>query len=139
MNFPGKTIWCLTLILLLFSVFQKSVSAKEQEGTPVSVGYTTLNGEWQRIDSNYTIKLSNVQADGTVQASYFNPRPIHIENAKISTQKDLIKLFITFQDKGYEGSTYTLYYYTEKDALAGFYYHAVLDRTYEVIFLRKND
>jgi len=52
-------------------------------------------------------------------------------------QNSLLKLFIKFQDKDYEGSTYTLYYIAEKDALMGYYYQAFMDRTYEVVFLRK--
>jgi hypothetical protein len=38
-------------------------------------------------------------------------------------------------DQGYPGSTYTLYYYAEKDALAGFYYQAHLKQTFEVVFM----
>jgi hypothetical protein len=99
--------------------------------------FNIVAGEWQRSDGNYLIKVSDVQADGRATVKYFNPRPIHVETAAISTQESLIKLFIKFQDKGYEGSTYTLYYYLEKDALVGFYYQAVMDKTYEVFFLRK--
>jgi predicted carbohydrate-binding protein with CBM5 and CBM33 domain len=102
-------------------------------------GYTVLAGEWQRTDGSYFIKVSNVYQDGKAMVEYFNPKPIHVEQSAISTQNDLIKLFIRLRDTGYEGSTYTLYYYAEKDALAGFYYHATMDRTYEVIFMRKNN
>jgi len=52
-------------------------------------------------------------------------------------KKGFVKLFIKLQDKGDPGSTYTLYYYPEKDALAGFYYQAAIGQTFEVIFLRK--
>ncbi|RLA20580.1 MAG: hypothetical protein DRQ56_02835 [Gammaproteobacteria bacterium] len=55
----------------------------------------------------------------------------------IGIRKGLLKLFIKLQDRGYPGSTYTLYYYPEKDALAGFYYQASSGQTYEVVFLRK--
>ncbi|MEA2115982.1 MAG: hypothetical protein U9P36_11465 [Thermodesulfobacteriota bacterium] len=95
-------------------------------------------GEWQRTDGNYSLKLSNIQKDGQVQAEYFNPEPIHINRAAVSTQEGLLRLDITFQGSNYEGSKYKLYYYAEKDALAGFSYQAVLNRTYKVIFLRKN-
>lgn len=101
--------------------------------------YTVLAGEWQRTDGNYLVKVRDVQADGKVMVEYFNPKPIHVEQAVISIQKDLIKLVIQLQDTGYEGSTYTLYYYADKDALAGFYYQATLDRTYKVIFMRNNN
>ena len=38
---------------------------------------------------------------------------------------------------GYEGSSYRLYYFAKKDALLGYYYQAPMDKTYEVVFLRK--
>jgi hypothetical protein len=49
-----------------------------------------------------------------------------------------MKLFIMLQDKGYQDPTYKLFYYAEKDALVGFYYHAAMDKTFEVIFYGKN-
>ncbi|MEA3468167.1 MAG: hypothetical protein U9R57_08095 [Thermodesulfobacteriota bacterium] len=101
--------------------------------------YTIFKGEWQRTDGNYHIKVKSVGEANQVSAKYFNPEPIHISKAEVSTQQDLLRLDIKFQDSGYEGSSYTLYYYPEKDALAGFYYQAVLDRTYKVIFFRKNN
>ena len=110
-----------------------------ETAVPEQQGYTVLAGDWQRTDGSYLVKVSNVQSDGKAMVEYFNPKPIHVEQSAISTQKDLIKLFIRLQDTGYEGSTYTLYYYAEKDALAGFYYHATMDRTYKVIFMRKNN
>lgn len=112
-------------------------SADENKVTVASPNYTVIEGEWQRTDGDYVIKVSDVQTDGRATVEYFNPRPINVVKAALSTQKELIRLLIKFQDKGYEGSIYTLYYYAEKDALAGFYYQAPMDRTYEVIFLRK--
>jgi hypothetical protein len=41
------------------------------------------------------------------------------------------------QDEGYPGCTYTLFYHPEEDVLAGSYYQAAVDRTYDVIFVRK--
>jgi hypothetical protein len=101
--------------------------------------YSTVAGKWQRTDGNYFIKVSDVLPDGEATVEYFNPRSIHVAKAVISTEKKMTKLFIKFQDKGYEGSTYKLYYYAEKDALLGFYYQAPMDKTFEVIFLRKTE
>ncbi|MBW1750581.1 MAG: hypothetical protein JRJ37_07790 [Deltaproteobacteria bacterium] len=131
------------LLLLLGTVFFLDVTlpASANEGTSPATGhdYAVINGEWQRTDGGYLIKISDVQADGLATVKYFNPSPIHVAQTTISTQKELIKLFIKFQDKGYEGSTYTLYYYAEKDALVGFYYQAVMDKTFKVIFVRKTN
>ena len=132
----------ILLLLLLGSVFFLNIplSAAADKGTPPvsSLDYTVIDGEWQRSDGNYLIKVSNVQPNGRATVEYLNPRPIHVAQATISTQKELIKLFIKFQDKGYEGSTYTLFYYAEKDALVGFYYQTAMDRTFKVIFLRRS-
>jgi len=133
------TIFELLLCIGLLLFFQQPLAAEESPPLSVTEQYDILKGEWQRTDGNYSLKLSNIQKDGQVQAEYFNPKPIHIGEAAVSTQKELIRLFLKFQDQNYEGSTYTLYYYAEKDALAGFYYQAVLNRTYEVVFLRKEN
>jgi len=134
-------IICMSLLLAggLLSPSQ-SLFAAEKTATPVvQQGYTVLGGEWLRTDGNYLVKVSDIQTDGKAVVEYFNPKPIHVEQSAISTEKGLVKLFIQLQDTNYEGSTYTLYYYAEKDALAGFYYQATMDRTYKVIFMRKNN
>ncbi len=126
----------LLTALFSFSLLQIGMAAEAIE--PVTEqDYSILAGDWQRTDGSYSIRVSNVQKDGRVKVEYFNPNPIHVEQATISTRKGLAKLFIQLQDKGYEGSTYTLYYYAEKDALAGFYYQATSGKTYKVIFMRK--
>ena len=77
------------------------------------------------------------QTDGLVDAGYFNPNEIHVSEANVSVWKGFNQLFIKLDDKGYPRSTYTLYYYAEKDTLAGFYYQATVNKTYEVLFIRK--
>ena len=99
--------------------------------------FKAIVGEWVRPDGGYVIRVLNVLPDGTVDVGYFNPGPINVSEARVSLWKGLVKLVIKLQDKGYPGSTYTLYYYTEKDALAGFYYQAAVGQTYEVVFIRK--
>lgn len=130
---------CLSLLLAgcLLSPPQSLFAAEKTAVPVVQQDYTVLGGEWLRTDGSYLVKVSDVQTDGKAVVEYFNPKPIHVEQSAISNQKGLIKLFIQLQDTGYEGSTYTLYYYAEKDALAGFYYQATMDRTYKVIFMRK--
>ncbi len=133
-------ICCLFLFLTgaLLSPFQALFAAEKTAAPVVQQDYTVLSGEWQRTDGNYLVKVGDVQAGEQAVVEYFNPKPIHVERSAISTWKGLIKLFIELQDTNYEGSTYTLYYYAEKDALAGFYYQATLDRSYKVIFMRNN-
>jgi hypothetical protein len=100
--------------------------------------FNLIIGEWIRPDGGYIIRIRDIKPDGSVDAGYFNPNKINIAEANVSMWKGLVKLFIKFQDKGYPGSTYTLYYYAEKDALAGFYYQAAMGQTFKVVFFRKN-
>ena len=124
-----KIIFQLGAILSVIILFSASGHAADK--------FNIMIGEWQRADGNYLIKVSDILADGQAKAEYFNPSPIRVAKAAVSTQKGFIKLFIKFQDKGYEGSTYTLYYYADKDSLVGYYYQAAMKRTYEVYFNRK--
>jgi hypothetical protein len=117
---------CLGLQLLM------AVSALAQP-----LNFDVVVGEWARTDGNYTLSVRDIKTDGSVDVGYFNPGSIHVAESNVGVQDGLVKLFVKLQDKGYPGSTYTLYYYAEKDALVGFYYQAAMNRTFEVIFLRK--
>lgn len=132
----------ITCFLLLFATcllcLLSPAYADQATASVLKPDLGVIAGEWQRTDGGYLIKVDNIKPDGQAKVEYFNPRPINVEQAAISREKGLIRLFIKFQDKGYEGSTYTLFYYVEKDAMAGFYYQAAMDRTYEVIFMRKD-
>jgi hypothetical protein len=99
--------------------------------------FDVIAGEWARTDGNYTILVRDIKTDGSADVGYFNPGKIHVAESNVSIQEGLIKLFVKLKDKGYPGSTYTLYYYAEKDALVGHYYQAAMNRTFKVIFLRK--
>jgi len=96
-----------------------------------------LIGRWVRPDGGYVIHVKEINPDGSVVASYFNPKEIHVSEANVSVWKGFDQLFIKLDDKGYPGSTYKLYYHAEKDQLAGFYFQAVVKETFEVLFIRK--
>ncbi len=124
----------IIVIILAWAVsFQDAKTAASAEKPDFKV----IIGEWVRPDGGYIVRVQDVNPDGSVDAGYFNPGKINIAEANVFLWKGLVKLFIKLQDKGYPGSTYTLYYYPEKDALAGFYYQAATGQTYEVVFLRK--
>jgi len=109
------------VIILALVVFSWDT---ETGASPEKPDFMVIIGEW-------------VRSDGSVDAGYFNPAKINISEANVSLWKGFVKLFIKLQDKGYPGSTYTLYYYPKKDALVGTYYQAAIGQTYEVFFLRK--
>ena len=124
----------IIVIILAWAVFSQNVK------TAVSAeqaDFKVIIGEWVRPDGGYIVRVRDINPDGSLDAGYFNPGKINIAEANVSLQKGLVKLFIKLQDKGYPGSTYILYYYPEKDALAGFYYQAAVGQTYEVVFFRK--
>lgn len=121
------------IFLLTFTLQVATVTAMSAEQPDFEI----LIGEWVRTDGGYTLHVRDVKPDNAVEAGYFNPKEIHIAEANVSEWKGLAKLYIKLQDEGYPGSTYTLYYYAEKDALAGFYYQANMKQTFEVIFMRK--
>lgn len=123
----GVMAACLTLIQLTGNI------ALAQPFNP-----KIIEGEWGRIDGNYTISVRNVSSEGTADVKYFNPGTIHVAQSSVTFHNGRVGLYVKLQDKGYPGSTYTLYYYTEKDVLAGVYYQAATGNKYEVIFERKN-
>ena len=79
------------LLLLLGFTFSPAGYCDTETMTPLAVktDYGIMAGTWQRLDGGYIIKISEVQANGRATIEYFNPRPIHIAKANISTQKKL--------------------------------------------------
>ena len=120
----------LSVWIVCFFKAETAVSAEKPD-------FNVIIGEWVRPDGGYIVRVRAVKPDGSVDAGYYNPNEINIAVANVSLWKGLVKLYIKLQDRGYPGSTYTLYYYAEKDALAGFYYQAAMGKTFEVVFLRK--
>jgi hypothetical protein len=98
--------------------------------------FRPLVGRWQRTDGGYVIDIRRVAPDGSMQARYYNPRPINVARARASMVKEYLKVEVELRDTGYPGSTYTLLYDPDKDALLGFYYQAVQQQNFDVVFVR---
>jgi len=71
-----------------------------------------------------------------MEASYYNPKPIHVSKAQVSRDGTVTKVFIELRDVNYPGSTYTLLYDPQSDQLQGIYYQAALKQSFEVFFTR---
>ena len=97
-----------------------------------------LVGDWIRTDGSYLIKINNVNKDGTLEAQYFNPKPINVESAIWEESYSNLKITIVLRDVNYPGSKYTLNYLPDRDILAGDYYQAVQGLSFYVEFVRKN-
>ena len=126
------------LILNLSVLLLVTCSEKKQQNTNViqKTDKTKIIGEWLRSDSDYLIKISAVNDDGSLLARYFNPKQINVDKANWEVISGDLKIVIELRDVNYPGSTYTLYYLPDKDILAGEYYQAVEGLTFYVEFKR---
>jgi hypothetical protein len=95
----------------------------------------TILGAWLRPDGNYILEFTAVNADNSLEANYYNPRPINISMAQVK-KEDRIKIYVEFDDANYRGSYYDLQYDAANDALTGNYYQATYGQTYPIAFIR---
>jgi hypothetical protein len=95
-----------------------------------------LTGRWMRPDGGYVLEIRGVMRDGTVDAAYYNPRPINVSDAQLSRREKKYYLFIELRDTGYPGATYDLIYDESEDVLIGVYYQPAIDQRFEVVFVR---
>jgi len=113
-------------------------------GTPVPpatesaarAAFGVLPGRWVRVQGGYVITINSVDADGRLDASYANPRPLPFHTAVATRDGDSLKLFFELRAAGYNGSTYTLNYDAANDRLTGVYDQVVVKQTFEVVFVR---
>ncbi len=133
--------WVVTLIVLMVWLFPSwSISAgsgKDDRPKPAQVDYGRIAGKWLRPDGGYVLELSDVKAEGKLKAAYYNPRPINVAKAEWRSMDGSIQVFVELRDVNYPGSTYTLIYDSEQDRLNGYYYQAVQNMTFDVVFIRK--
>jgi hypothetical protein len=100
------------------------------------VDINKLVGRWLRPDGGYIIEIRSIGANGKLDAAYFNPNPINVSMAEASRRGDAVRVFVELKDVGYPGSSYTLTYDPERDLLAGIYFQAALNQTFDVMFVR---
>jgi hypothetical protein len=112
-----------------------SVNAQE-DATSKPADLQVLIGRWRRPDGGYVLEIRSVAGDGSVEASYFNPKPINVSLAQASDWRGATALFVEFDDVNYRGSTYELVHDAGRDVLVGTYYQAALGQTFEVVFTR---
>ncbi|MDH4008727.1 MAG: hypothetical protein OEU35_11735 [Desulfuromonadales bacterium] len=96
-----------------------------------------IQGRWVRTDAPYVIELRHVESD-SLQATYFNPRPIHVAKTDTAEQDGHLQVLIELQDANYPGSTYVLAYDRGQDVLQGIYFHPASKQSYKVAFVRQN-
>jgi hypothetical protein len=117
-----------------------AVRTQVNRGNPAAVeskrDLQKLKGGWRRPDGGYVLAIKSVGENGAMEATYFNPNPIHVAKAEASQHDSLTRVFIELRDVNYPGSTYTLTYEPSSDQLKGIYYQAVERQNFEVVFER---
>jgi hypothetical protein len=99
-------------------------------------GFRALSGRWLRPDGGYILDIRDVDARGKIDAVYLNPRPINVARAEATRDGSTLKVFVELRAPGYPGSTYTLTYDPKREQLAGIYFQAALQQSFDVVFVR---
>lgn len=102
----------------------------------VKADFVKLQGRWERPDGGYVMEIKSVDASGTINATYYNPDPIHISRAMAMEKDGATKVFVELQDANYPGCTYSLTYDPQSDQLYGQYYQAAMQETFDIVFAR---
>ena len=126
-------ILVVVLLILLTSKTQNTVSSNGK-----SANKNLLAGDWVRTDASYLIKIIKVNFDGTLDAQYFNPKPINVGSATWEERHGSLTITVELRDVNYPGSIYTLSYLPDRDVLAGDYFQAVQNLNFYVEFIRKD-
>jgi hypothetical protein len=111
-----------------------NISPSQLTPTGRASEFQAILGRWQRPDGGYILQITNADANGKLDAAYFNPNPIHVSRAQALREGSAVKVFVELRDANYPGSTYTLSHDPAGDQLKGIYYHAGLGQQFEVIF-----
>src|SRR5882724_8110218 len=101
-----------------------------------ALAFGVLVGRWVRVEGGYVISINAVDANGKLDASYANPRPLPFYTAEATRDGNALKLFFELRAGGYGGSTYTLNYDAASDQLRGIYDQVVVKQKFDVVFNR---
>lgn len=131
--------WILIHEKLLVDHIEQPPATQSEPSPPPAVepgDYSMLLGRWQRPDGGYIIDITRINPDGTMQAAYYNPRPINVSKALVSGKAPNIQIFIELNDAGYPGATYVLAYDPQNDVLTGIYNQPAVGQRFEVFFIK---
>src|SRR3954452_1155663 len=131
-------------VALAVPITQFGDPAAAQQNSPAAPGipsvesaFKALPGRWVRLQGGYVITIQSVNADGKLEASYANPRPLPFHTAVVHKDGNVLKLLFELRAGGYNGSTYRLIYDAASDRLTGIYDQVVAKQTFEVVFARE--
>ena len=133
--------FAIIVMLLIATIWSGASFVFGQDAKPLVKGgeknqYQLLEGKWVRPDGGYVLQLRNVESNGALKASYYNPKSINVGTSNWKVDDKNLTVFVELNDINYQGSTYTLKYDAVSDTLKGPYFQAPTGRTYEVEFVR---
>jgi len=128
-----RLVTCISAMLILSSFLAIGQAAQKEKGPPDG---RRIEGRWLRPDGGYILEVRAIKKDNSVEAAYFNPRPINVHEAHYQIKEGKINLFVELRDVNYPGSRYHLEYDPRLDKLVGFYFQAVQRQTFDVEFVR---
>jgi hypothetical protein len=130
----GRFIAQILIFLAVIWIGCSAALAQAIEQT--SPDMLAIQGRWTRTDAPYVIELRYAK-DGSMQAAYFNPKPINVGKTETAEQGGMVQVMVELQDVNYPGSTYVLSYDHTRDILEGIYFHPATKQSYEVGFVRQ--
>jgi len=93
-------------------------------------------GRWRREDGGYVLEIRDATPQGSLEAQYFNPKPIRVSRAAWREGAGRAQLLVELNDVGYAGSTYILFHDPTTDRLVGEYTQPTQQQTYAIEFVR---
>ena len=135
MVFRGNR-WIVMVSCFLTVLWMASGISLAEKNESLTPDMLAIQGSWVRSDAPYVIKLVPAQG-GQLQATYFNPRPIHVQKTEVAKKDGVLYVMVLLQDVNYQGSFYLLSYDRAKDALKGTYVHGASKQHFNVDFVRK--
>jgi len=138
-----KPMSITAVFLLLFTnpglaqtVSPPTTAAPSAGATAVKAAFGVLPGRWVRVQGGYVITINSVDAEGRLDASYANPRPLPFHKAFVTSDGSSLELIFELRAPGYDGSTYTLRYDAANDRLTGVFDQVVARQKFDVVFVR---
>ena len=127
-----------TIVMLVAAALAAGFWWRNQLGVSAQggPGIERLAGHWFRPDGGYVIDIKQVDKDGRMDVSYFNPKSIHVARAQASRVGGSVKAVLELRDQNYPGSRYDFAYDPALDSLSGVYYQAALQQNFPVTFVR---
>jgi hypothetical protein len=90
----------------------------------------------RRPDGGYIVEIRGVDPSGKIDAVYLNPKPVNVARAEATRNGSTLKVAVELRAPNYRGSRYTLTYDPQQDQLQGTYFHAALQQSFTVFFVR---